>query len=465
MRPKRKSSRRERAGAVLIISMIFVVVFSALAVSMATLSGNNVQLASNHQNLNAALVAAQSGQEVVRYLLSRVLIPSSTPQSQYFSEIITAVRDDLTTSGISGIAVATDGAIAAVTLDSVTGRSFDGQIQVVDANQPTVVMEVRVTGHGGQASRTITTSFDIEPYEFPIFKYGLATKGPLDFPGNPTITAVSAAWEADVFVESSGNNIAVQVDGNLNFDGDINIGNAAANVDFAGSVQIAGDIGQTAIDNHVTIGMPSPVFPTPDVDRFLQYATGDTIDSSTVLPVNGGITLTNATIEAGTNPVFVINATIKGVLFIESPNVVTFERNVALQGLIVADGDLVNPDTTVNQINILGNFASQGYPSGAEFEDISEEEGSSIVAPGFAATFAGNFSTLEGVVALSGADFTGNMSAQIKGTIINYSDTSTIVLGNASMNFDRVDSVKVPAGFDLYRELNYVPASYSEAGI
>lgn len=461
MRPKRKLSRRKRRGVVLIISMIFVVVFSALAISMATVSGNNIQIASNHQNLNAALAAAQSGHEVVRYLLSRVLISSSTPESQYFSEIITAVRDDLTNNGISGVTVATDGTITTVTLDSTTGRSFDGQIQV-DAGQPTV-MEVSVTGRSGQALRTITTTYNIEPYEFPIFNYGLATKGPLNFPGNPTIIAVNEAWEADVFVESSGSLIAMEVGGNLNFDGDISIGNPAANVDFGGGVQIAGEFGDAAIDNHVTIGMDSPEFPTPDIDRFLQYATGDVIDSSTDL--SNGITLINATIEAGTNPVFAGTATIQGILFIESPNVVTFERNVSLQGLIVADGDLENPDTSANRIDILGNFASQGYPSGAEFDAIRQEEGSSIVAPGFAATFAGNFSALEGVVAVSGADFTGNMSAQIKGTIINYSDTATIVLGNATMNFDRAGSVKIPAGFDLYRELNYEPASYSEAGI
>lgn len=461
MRPKRKLSRRKRRGVVLIISMIFVVVFSALAISMATVSGNNIQIASNHQNLNAALAAAQSGHEVVRYLLSRVLISSSTPESQYFSEIIAAVRDDLTNNGISGVTVATDGTITTVTLDSTTGRSFDGQIQV-DAGQPTV-MEVSVTGRSGQALRTITTTYNIEPYEFPIFNYGLATKGPLNFPGNPTIIAVNEAWEADVFVESSGSLIAVEVGGNLNFDGDISIGNPAANVDFGGGVQIAGEFGDAAIDNHVTIGMDSPEFPTPDIDRFLQYATGDVIDSSTDL--SNGITLINATIEAGTNPVFAGTATIQGILFIESPNVVTFERNVSLQGLIVADGDLENPDTSANRIDILGNFASQGYPSGAEFDAIRQEEGSSIVAPGFAATFAGNFSALEGVVAVSGADFTGNMAAQIKGTIINYSDTATIVLGNATMNFDRAGSVKIPAGFDLYRELNYEPASYSEAGI
>ncbi|MHC4581237.1 MAG: PilX N-terminal domain-containing pilus assembly protein, partial [Planctomycetota bacterium] len=137
MRLKRKSSRRERSGAILIISMVFLVVFSALAVCVATLSGNSVQLASNHQDLNAALVAAQSGQEVVRYLFSRVLIPSSTPPDQYFNEIIAAVRNDMTTNGISGIGVATDGVISGVTLDSTTGRSFDGEI-TFDANQPTV---------------------------------------------------------------------------------------------------------------------------------------------------------------------------------------------------------------------------------------------------------------------------------------------------------------------------------------
>ena len=100
--------RQKRVGAVLIISMIFVVMFSALAISMATLSGNNVQLASNHHDLNAALAAAQSGQEVMRYWLSRVLISSSTPQDQYLSEIVTAVQDDLKDNSVTGVAVEAD---------------------------------------------------------------------------------------------------------------------------------------------------------------------------------------------------------------------------------------------------------------------------------------------------------------------------------------------------------------------
>ncbi|MHC4557022.1 MAG: pilus assembly PilX N-terminal domain-containing protein [Planctomycetota bacterium] len=461
MAPTKNTSYRKRRGSALIVSMIFVLIFSALAISMVTLSGTNVQLASNHHNINAALAAAQSGQEVMRYWFSRVLIASSTAPSDYLSTIVYALQNDLKDNSISNVTLNDDGSIVSVMLNSTTGLNFDSQL-IINACQPTI-LQSRVTGYSGGISRTITIEYDIKPYEFPIFNFGLATKGPLNFPGNPAITAANSAWEADMFVESSGSAIAVQVIGNTNFDGDVNIGSSTANVDLQGDVQIAGEHDQAAIDNHVFIGMDSPEFPVPDTERFIQYATGDLVDSSTDL--SKGITLTNATVKGGTNPVFEGSVTIKGILFIESPNKVTFGNNVALQGIIVADGDVHNPDPGTNSIDILGNFASQPYPCGMEFDAIRQEEGSSIVAPGFYTTFSGNFSTLEGVVAVSGIHFSGNMNAQIKGTIINYSDSPTLVEGNATMNFDRADSTKTPAGFDLYRELDYVPCSYSESSL
>ena len=465
MRPKRKSAQRKHAGAVLIVSMIFVLIFSALAISMATVSGNNVQLASNHRDLNAALAAAQSGQEVLRYLLSRVLIPSTTPQDQYFTEIVTTIQNDLKDNSIAGVDVASDGSIPAVALDSAAGHTFEGQL-LVDSSESPVILQARITGRSGQTSRTITVSYNIQAYEFPIFNFGLATKGPLYFtgsPGGPTITAVNSAWEADMFIDSSGSALAIQVLGNASFDGDISVGNSGANVDFQGALQIAGDVDQAAIDNHVFIGEEVPEFPPPDTTRFIQYATGPVVDGSWDL--SAGITLTNATIKGGTNPVFGGTVTIEGVLFIESPNKVTFSKNVSLQGMIVADGDIDNPDPGQNSLLFVGNFASQPYPSGAEFDAMRDEEGTAILAPGFHTTFAGNFSTLQGAVAVSGAVFQGNMNAQIKGTIINYSDTPTLIEGHATINFDRASAVKIPAGFDLYRELDYEPDSYSEEGI
>jgi hypothetical protein len=449
---KKKSERLNRRGAVLIISMIFVLIFSAIAVSMATLSGTNVQLASNQQKVNRALASSESGLEVMRYWLTNVTIPSSTPPSDYFGVIVDTMQD---ANNISNITVYDDGSIPPVALDSANGQGFEGEI-IIDGNNPNI-LQVYTTGGGSEITRTIKVNYDIKPYEYPIFDFGLATKGPLHFLGNPTIRGINSNSEADIFIDSQ-NPLAMLVTGNTNFDGDISIGSATANVDFWGDVNIGGDTGQTAIDNHVTIGVESPEFPVPDTQHFQQFATGDVIKSSTDL--TNSMVLTNATIKAGTDPNFLGNITIEGILYIKQPNIVIFSGNVDSRGMIVAQGDV--SDAGTNSISFLGNFETNPVPAGVQFDAIRQEEGSSILAPAFSVTFAGNFSALSGVMAVSGVHFTGNVNAIVEGTIVNYSENPTTVMGNATLNFDRSNNIKVPAGFDTHRILTYNPTSYEE---
>jgi len=459
MKLLRKTVYLKRQGTVLLISMIFILIFSALAVAIAVLSGTNVQLASNQHKVDRALASAESGLEVTRFWLSRVAMPSSTPPSDYLSTIMDIWQNDLATNSISNITVNSDGSIQPVTLDSITGRTFNGQV-LIEPNDPDT-LQAYATGGSSQITRTVKVCYDIEPYEYPIFDFGLAIKGPLNFNGNPTLNGVNADSEADIYIESQNNDLALLVTGNTNFDGDISIANADADVALLGDVSIGGDQGQSAIDNHVLIGADPVEFPVPDTEHFLQYATGNVIDSST--DTSDSMTLTNATIKAGTNPSFDGNVIVEGVLFIESPNIVTFNGNVDVRGLIVGDGDVDNPGT--NKISFLGNFATNPYPPGAEFDAIRCETGSSILAPGFTASFQGNFSALGGVMAVSGAYFSGNVNATIKGTIINYSENPTTIEGNATLNFDRSDDIKVPAGFDLIRVLIYDSSSYEELAL
>lgn len=457
MKPVKKLICLKRRGAALIISMIFILVFSALAVSMASLSGVNLQIADNQHKVNGAFVSAESGLEIMRYWLSRIYILGSTPPADILSTAANSLQNDLATNGISNIALYYDDSkitVPSVTLNSVTGQSFQAVIQQVDDYK----LQIDVTGTSGQITRTIRVNYNFEPERYPIFDFGLAIKGPLHFPGNPTITGANSNREADIYIESQNDNLALLVNGNTNFDGDIAIGNPNANVDFQQDVQIAGDHGQEAIDNHVFIGVDSVDFPEPQTGRFLQYATGDTIDSSTDL--SKGMTIINGFIPAGTNPYFEGSVIIQGILFVEAPNRVNFGQNVNLQGVIVADGDIANTGT--NQLNFLGNFDTDPYPEGSEFDAIRHEIGSSIIAPGFSATFSGNFSALDGVMAVSGVHFSGNANAVIKGTIINYSDSPAVVEGNATLNFDRSDTIKTPAGFDCLRVLKYDTSSYEE---
>jgi len=459
MAPVKKSVHPKRKGAVLVIAMIFVIIFSALAVSMATMSGANTQLASNQRKVDCALGSAESGLDVERYWLDTVMFPSDTPENKYFITVMNSLEANMDANSITNIVLKKNtGEILPVTLDSTSGQTFSGQMSISNTNPYN--LEVSTIGGDGQITRTIKVDYYIEPYEHPIFNFGLATKGPINYTGNPTTVGVAEAWEADIYIESSGSATALSVGGNTNFHGDIMIGNPAATANFGGDVKIDGDQGQDAIDSHVHVGVPPVAFPEPDTARFIPYATGDVIDSTTDLGSYTNI-LVNCSIAANTNPVFPKSVTIQGILLIYSPNVVTFTQNVALQGIIVGLGDYT-VDPPIDRIDVLGNFASGPYPAGVEFDAIRAEEGSSIVAPGFGMSFQGNFSTLEGVVAVSGVLFTGNVNAMIQGTIINYSEIPMVIEGNASMTFDRADSVKVPAGFDTLRVLNYDPSSYSE---
>jgi len=446
---------KNRRGIALIVSMIFVLVFSALGLGMVAMSGTNAQVASNHRKVNLAFGSAESGIEVMRYWLRPVMMPATTPVSAYFSTIVGDVQSELVSNSISNLTLTGGGYIAPVILDSSADSSFKA-LMWIDPNLP-AVLNLSVRGASGEVSRKIRTSFIVGPYEHPIFNYGLATKGPINFVNNPTLTGVTDNWEADIYVESSNSTTAVYVGGNTNFDGHISVGNPNADVDFQGDIQIAGDHGQTAVDNHVTIGADAVAFPMPDANHFLQYATGPTMDGTEDL--TKGITLTNTTIPAGMDPNFDGTVTINGILFIEPPNQVNFGRNVTLNGIIVAAGDLQNPGT--NSLTISGNFDTGPFPSDAIFDPIRHETGSSIIAPGFSASFEGNFSTLEGVMAVSGIHFSANCNALIKGTIISYSDSPAVVEGNVTMNFDRVNSSKIPAGFDTYRVLHYDPSSYN----
>jgi len=88
MTPRRKgASRRDRAR-VLVIAMVFMLVFSALAVSLAAMSGTNVQLTSNHHKINAALASAQSGQDVMRFWFSGMPSVRACPTQALYEAVL-----------------------------------------------------------------------------------------------------------------------------------------------------------------------------------------------------------------------------------------------------------------------------------------------------------------------------------------------------------------------------------------
>ncbi len=450
------TSRIFRSGSALVTCTLVLVIVSTMAVTLASLSGANLEIADIQHKTNRAFANTESGLEVSRYWLSHVRMPSSTAPAEYLSTIIANVQNDLAANGITNFVINADGSIPPVLVDSLGPQRFSGQWSS-DAGNPTLLV-VRSVGSSGTAARMITVDYSIAPYHFPIFNYGIATKGPLVLSFNPTIAAATQGWEADIYVESTNSLIAVDIDKNATLAGDINIGNPNASVTCGGSLTLGGAITNVAEEDR-------PEFPEPNIPNCRKYATGPILDKGSDFSQT---TFTNAVIAAGTDPNFTApNVTIRGILFIEAPNRVMFGKITTLQGIIVADGDVDNPGT--NQISfgnpaepkVPSNFTSGPYPDGAEFDALRKEEGSCVLAPGFKVAFYKNFSAINGVIAASGLYFANNATATIKGTLINYSDDPLVIDRNLNVTFDRSAMVKIPAGFDLYRVLEYNPGSYT----
>ncbi len=454
-----------RNGSTLITCTLILLIVSVLAVSLASISGVNLQIAGNQHQANRAFASAESGLEVSAYWLSRVRIPSDTPSTSYVGAIIAAATVDLEDHGVDNFRVSPTGAIPAVMLHPEPGYTFQGQWSSTPG-QPEI-LHVASTGISGLMARTVTVEYRMKPYRFPIFNYGIATRGPMELQGITNFKASTASWEADTYV---GSDSLLAIDGgkSTHFFGEVVLGSETAGIDP--SIEVDGGV------HHLPESEDLPEFPVPKIPPFREYATGTVYGADTDWKTIK--TLTNAVIAAGANPKFEAGGDIgiNGILYIEAPNQVTFVGHVNLQGMIVADGalgpdhnDVSNPYG--NYINFgdplnpaaPSSFNSSPPPSGAEFDALRELEGSCILAPGFRVYFGKNFQSSTGVIAASGLVFDKNISAKVGGTLINYSDEPLTIGQNANMTFDRAGMVEIPAGFDLYRVPAYDPTSYALA--
>jgi len=453
-------------GAALLLSMIVLAILSIWAVSICSLSDTNVQLARNQQKADSARASAESGLDILRFWLKRVYMPGTTAANDRFSYLANFIQADLATNGISNIPVTADVNVISigtqqspVVLNSSTGQYFTAQIGTTDNID---ILQLDVTGTAQDLKRTIRVNYNFGTRAHTVFDFGVATKGALNLLGNIEMTGANVELDADVYIESQNDPNALSVIGNSQIAGDVHITNPDAVVTLqGGQAGIGGETGQAAIDNHVFTGVPPTEFPVPNPAYFEGYVQ-NTYDPNVVLTE-----YENVRIPAGTNPTFSGSVTLKGVVFVEAPNIVTFTGNTEIIGLIVGDGDLSDNSET-NRIIFSGTINSYpvtDLPDEPQFTELKNETGTFLMAPGFSASFLGDFETLNGAIAANGITFDGNAGGTIHGTIINYSDNPMVLSGNTDLFLNRSGTAQMPAGFGPEIILYYVASSYSEVVI
>jgi hypothetical protein len=314
-------------------------------------------------------------------------------------------------------------------------------------DRPTIT--VRSVGRFGGAVRTVTYRLGVRNSLDGVGQYGIASRSPIEMRGSPTILGANAGWEGSVLSATSVTLDAVDLVGHVEVSGDVAVSGAGARINTRGSVTIGGEEIYDA---------PEPEWPTVCTSQFAAYAT-NVFDGGT----SGERVLTNTRIPPGTNPTFNSDVLIQGVLYIESPNHVTFNGNATVRGTVVMQDHAAG--LPANEIFFAGNvesYAIETLPPEPQFAALRGLTGTFLLAPGAHAKFAGNFGTLNGWMVASGYEFAGNAGGTVRGTIVNLADSYFRIDGDVDLRFDKSGDTDNPAGLVATYSLASVKGSYGE---
>ncbi|MBN1555007.1 MAG: pilus assembly PilX N-terminal domain-containing protein [Phycisphaerae bacterium] len=434
------------------LALIMTAVLSTMAMAMVKSTGVEVRKAVNQRESVKARLAAESGVAFLTTKLGQFQITGSPTPETVLSNLASFLNTELPDGTVSfgGGEIQ----ITGLTIDPSCG-TFTGAFALNAEDD----IELEVEGQSSQALRTIGLNYELTPGGQGIFSKGIVAGGSIQMTGNAHIDGANSAEEGSI-LSLSDQTTVYDLTGNCRIEGDIYGSNPDGECDLTGNVEIGGvNASNPEVVNHIHFGVDETEIPRPDPSVFEPFAT-------TVLSggTSGNKTFTNIRIPAGTNPTFAGNITLKGVIFVETPNDVTFAGNLSLQGIIVTE-DPGSYATADNKLKFTGNTSLQGVetlPDQPEFAGLRDMPGASILAPGFETRFTGNFGTVGGTLAAEKFTFVGNASATVKGSILSFGDDPFVMTGNAHITIDRSEYDDIPPGFSVPSTLSSIASSYVE---
>ena len=447
-----------RRGVTSLMSMVYMVVFAALALGFYSQTTLNSTINHNDRRMHEARTAAESGLDFMRYQLSQVQLPPLMTEEQAFQEVRSDLAALLDGSGnLGGDTVGTIIQPAPVppstTLPApyfeipsnpnnyiataATGPFF--RVRLTRSGRDVVVTTI---GRSGQtvastvATRAATQlTFKTEEWPTDFFKYGIASKGRVGYNVTGQIIGGTPASHASILSTFAGAN-PVQI-GSLTstalnptgITGNITVLNGynPSFVGTPGAVSVGGQTSPAGLASQV-VHKPAadmPEFPVADTSMYKQFAT--------TTYTTGKALYENIIIPPNTNPTFSAGTVINGLVYVQQPNVVTFNGNVSITGIIVTeDVGVGNITTPTNHLRFEGNGGSK-LPLDAltdpKFDALKQLGGAFIIAPGFDVRLSGNFGSISGHIAADQLTITGSSTSTITGSVMTLKGNPLTITG------------------------------------
>jgi len=452
-----------RRGAVAMLAMLYLVLFSTMAIGFYAAVTTASQTSNSDQRVTRAQLAAESGMDFMRYQLATVSIPPTTPPTTVggVKGVFDVLYDQLSVklnpqTNFNGKPIAKVGNSIRIPGDLSKRVDVDadsGFRASIDDMAGEIVVTV-VGRHGTtNVGRAFTLNYTRTEKESSIFDYAVAAKGRVVM-SKGSISGVSGVTSDEVAqvmsakgvagaITMTGGTVGSATGGQLN----VSLADESSTLTKEDLAKVTGGsvhgstIASNILDQYTKV-VDKPEFPIIDTSVFKPYATS--------VYTSGKTTLKNMRIPAGTNPTFTGNATIQGILYVESPNKVTFRGDTKLQGFIVFE----NKNTTaVNIIDQSGNFSHEPLPIGPEYDGLRSTSNLAVLAPTTRLTMSGSVdSNLKGSVIVG--TFANGGSADItvqQGSMLLMDDTvDSGVFAGKTVKFSATGAPTLPKGTLTY---------------
>jgi len=337
---------RERRGVASVLAMLYLVIFSTLALGFYTAVTTSAQVAHNERRATEARLAAESGLQFIRYEISRVKIPPLTPPDKRFGQLYLQLSKNLATSpnldgrGVSylpGLIAIPTGGTGYVRLQPA-GSEFRVVITEVGGGETGGNLQVTLVGRSGgvQITRAIQMEFQPHPANLRLFDYGVAAYGKAKLGGDFDLDGDEQAIDGSLYSGSVDEfKTPVEIKKKASITGDVFMADADGRIKIGKGADIGGTSDPREYADHVHRGVEPPEFPTLDVGIFKPYATDVLTESK--IPKQGSSYYANIVIPPNTNPHFSDDVTLEGVIYVQMPNK---HPDMLIRGYLIALGDV-----------------------------------------------------------------------------------------------------------------------------
>jgi hypothetical protein len=423
-----------RRGVAAMLAMLYLVLFSSLALGFYASVCVASQVAHNERRTVSAQAAAESALAFTRYHLSRLDVPATLKGEELVNEVYLQLSKKLDkTENLGGGTISFDAtsvhipAANYINLDPRGGQRFRADLRV-DGEQ----FVTRLTGRGGggggtgiqgEAARAIEVRFAKAPRRTDLFNFGVASRGSITTSGASTIKGLTDPARGSIISTSSAP-VAVSINGK-SVSGSIGMTKPTATASLGSGVSVGGTTNTTIIyEQYVKSGVPEPRFPDVDTSVYSKYATK--------VYTSGMTSLDNVRVPAGV-AASISGGTVRGVLYLEKGASVSFGGSTVVQGVIVGSNESVG-DLTKHVIDFGGSVTAKPITDlPPEFGEVRTLTGGFIIAPTYRVRLWGNFGAITGTIICGQFQMGGSAEGTLVGTVIQMLDVPMTISGSADV--------------------------------